>query len=88
MRKIYKYPLLLTDPIDLALPRGAQVLTVQMQRGSPQMWALVDPGAGMESRRFRLLGTGIAFNETGLRYINTFQMREGRLVLHLFEVEE
>lgn len=88
-RVIWKYPVRIDDKFALEMPKGAQVLAVQTQNGAPQLWALVDPDAEHESRRFALLGTGHYLTpealEHGLTYRGTFQVRDGALVFHLFE---
>jgi hypothetical protein len=50
------------------------------------MWALVNPEASKEKRRFELYGTGHDVPESdGLIHVGTFQMQDGALVFHLFE---
>lgn len=74
------------DEFTVDMPRGGKVLSVAAQRDRVQMWALVDPGAAKETRRFRLAGTGHALScPEELRFIGTFQMHGGSLVFHLFE---
>ncbi len=86
MTTVWKYQLKIVDVQDLALPRGAVLLTVQVQDGTPCLWALVDPEQhSLESRRFDIVGTGHEFDSTGLAYVGTFQLRNGALVFHLFE---
>ena len=51
------------------------------------MWALVNPEASTEDRKFRLVGTGRDIKETNLDHIATFQMADGAFVWHLFEVK-
>ena len=86
MRTIYKYPV----PLDYGavdMPRGAEILSVHTQRGLPQMWAIVDPEAPLESRRFHLFGTGHEMPpaaELG-RFVGTFLFHDDSLVFHLFE---
>ena len=86
MRAVYKYALPIDDFIRVPLPKGARVLTVQMQGDTPCMWVLVDPSAPEEMRRFRLAGTGHELPADGLEYVGTFQMRGGALVFHPFEM--
>lgn len=69
----------------IEMPRGAQILCVQAQRDSPQLWALVDPNAPKVTRVFRTYGTGWDFDATGLSYVGTFQLGGGSLVFHVFE---
>lgn len=88
MRTIYKYEARLTDVFTLDLPRGAKVLSVQAQNGVAQMWAMVDPKAATEKRDFMVVGTGhpIADSEVQhMHFVDTFQMKGGALVFHLFE---
>ncbi len=87
--RIFKYPVSLTDDVVVEMPESAEVLGVQVQQGKAVMWALVDPDASAIARRFRLVGTGHPINgqeRYQLRYVGTFQLAEGSLVFHLFEV--
>jgi hypothetical protein len=71
----------------IAMPSGAQVLTVQVQAGIPQIWAVVDPKAPIVERRFQVVGTGHPFEmKPSHKYLGTFQMHQGLFVYHLFEV--
>lgn len=85
MKLVYKYPVLNITKQYISLPKGAQILTIQMQYDAPQLWALVEPSAPEEKRPILIVGTGHALNEPVGRYISTFQMAEGRLVFHCFE---
>jgi len=83
---VYKYPIQAGDHIDVEIPKGAEILTVQTQNDQPCIWALVDERAPTERRMFRLAGTGHPIdNPNSLKYIGTFQLHEGSLVFHLFE---
>ncbi len=84
MTTIYKYPV--SPECEIEMPRGAKILTVQTQRGEPQLWALVDPDAPKERRRNVAFGTGhdIAYPEH-LTYIGTVQMPGVSLIFHVFE---
>lgn len=87
MKTVYKYPLQIGGAYTLQLPIGAQVLDVQEQHGSVQMWALVDaPCVGVATRTFAIYGTGHAIPEVPMRYISTFQQSGGSLVWHAFEL--
>jgi hypothetical protein len=91
---VYKYQVPIEDVFVLSMPVGAVVLTVQTQRlgqgGLAKdvafIWALVDPVAPNQPRKFRLAGTGHPITEEIDSYIGTFQLQEGRLVFHLFEI--
>jgi len=91
MTTIWKFPVTMKDEddIEIEMPTGAYILTVQSQGDPvfavPFVWARVDPEAPKEKRLFRVFGTGYPIEEPGLFYIGTFQMRAGALVFHLFE---
>lgn len=86
MKAIWKYPFNIGDRFPLKMPLGAQILTVQVQKGSPCIWALVDVNEpDREVRWFQVYGTGHQHEEIGYRYIGTFQMDGGSMVFHLFE---
>jgi len=78
------------DYFSLKLPKGAKILTVQVQRDKPQLWALVNPKSPAETRNFRLVGTGhlIKESEENLNYIGTFQLFNGDFIGHLFEIRK
>lgn len=89
MKSIYKYELDITDVQSLMMPAGAVPLTVQTQaaHGTVNLWALVDPEAKPELRRFRIFGTGHPVPDAEaatLVYIATFQANHGQLVFHVF----
>ena len=71
----------------ISMPVGAQVLSVQMQHGEAQLWALVDPKSPERLRKFRVVGTGHPIEGDPGVFIDTFQMNQGDLVFHVFEVE-
>lgn len=86
MRTIHKFPVA-SGLFHLPLPKGAKILTVQAQRGQPQMWALLDTDNDPERRSFVTFPTGGEMpTDTHLDYIGTFQLADGNLVFHLFEV--
>ncbi len=86
MKKIWKYTLPVTDHPILPMQKDARVLSVDVQHGEVQVWALVDPEAPTELRRFRVSGTGHPLGEEieSLRFIGTVQMMGGQLVWHIF----
>lgn len=70
------------------MPRGARVLTAQIQRNAMCLWAVVDTTLHVddtERRHFRTVGTGWAIpDDETFEYIATVQ--EGALVWHICEV--
>ncbi|KKK62381.1 hypothetical protein LCGC14_3004920 [marine sediment metagenome] len=88
MKEIWKYTLPLTDYPVVSMQKGARVLSVGVQHGEVQVWALVDPEAPTELRRFRVAGTGHPLEDeiASMRFIGTVQM--GAFVWHIFEDQE
>jgi len=86
--RVYKYTIPVEDYFSLDLPAGAKILTIQVQRDEPQIWALVDPEQQPRPYNFRLAGTGHDITESrdSLEYIGTFQLVGGNFIGHLFEV--
>ena len=58
---IWKYPIPVEDSLILEIPEGGEILSVMTQNGEAQMWVRVDPSRTLETRRFRVVGTGHAF---------------------------
>ena len=87
MATIFKYPVPVEDAPRVRMPRGAQILTLQIQHGIPCLWALVpNVDAPMVERRFRLHGTGHTVDDaSALAYVGTYQIHGGAMVFHLFE---
>lgn len=85
---IWKFPIPVTDDIEIEMPAGAEVLHVAEQAGQVCLWALVRPDAPVERRRFRLAGTGHAVTtDVRRRHVGTVLLHDGALVFHLFELE-
>lgn len=88
--QILKWSLAITDKQTLRLPAGAKILTVQLQYGTPQLWALCDEAMaaryGKTSRYISIYGTGNPMPDDPGEYIATFQMEGGALVWHVFEI--
>lgn len=93
---IWKFPLETANDGDaefvsvLTMPRLATVLTVQMQRGVPCLWAQVNPANETEMVRVLIVGTGHplpADIRDDYYYAGTFQVPELALVFHVF-IEE
>ena len=84
--KIYKYPFPVIQNVTIKMPKGARILTVQMQGENPYIWAIVDQNMTKEDRHFKVYGTGHDLNmKQNEEYIGTWQ--EGSFVWHLFEVK-
>jgi len=87
MKKIFKYKIPIMDQFMLELPPDVELLTVQMQHGTPQLWVLLDSDAQKFSRLFQWVQTGhpIVDHHIFVGYIGTVQRKAGKEVFHLFE---
>jgi len=88
-KTVWRYAIPVADDFTLMMPKGARPLCIQVQDDIPCLWALVDPTQQEVGRRFRLAGTGHPLTydtETILIHIDTFQIEDGALVFHIFEV--
>lgn len=84
MKRVLKYSL--TPDCVVEMPRGAKILSVQVQRDTPCIWALCQDDNQLDGRRFMIYGTGHAMPEDlDLRYLGTFQLQAGNFVFHVFE---
>jgi hypothetical protein len=84
MKKVYKYPLQPTDKQMIPLPKDAKIIHLDVQRGIPCIWALVDPDLPLEPIMIYTYGTGHEINEEGLLYIGSYQLLGGDIVFHAF----
>jgi hypothetical protein len=84
---IYKYKLSPLKQQDIEMPKGAIILTLQMQDDTPCIWALVNPLEEKEVVTFELIATGEKIENADLmEYIGTFQVTVGVvLVFHVFK---
>lgn len=86
---IWKFAFAITDRFSIQMPQGATVLHVDNQRGTTVLWAMVNPKAKVVERKFRLAGTGHVIDDAKPeQHIGSFQMRDGLLVFHLFDLGE
>lgn len=88
MKTIWKYPLTVVDEVEVEMPMSAEILALQMQHGVPCLWALVAQNNPPVKRRFKLYGTGhdVDSRFTKEHHVGTYQMHNGALVFHLFEI--
>ncbi len=68
----------------VSMPVGAEVLHAAGQGDEVCIWALVDPTAPKERRRFDVYGTGHPMPADPGRYVGTAHL-SGPLVFHVFE---
>lgn len=83
MRKVFKYSLD-TRVRDVLMPVGAEVISAEAIDGSIYMWAVVDPDARVEPRRFYVLATGEVLPDAQLKHVGTVVTVSG-YVYHVFE---
>jgi len=92
MKAIFKYKISFEDINNISMPKGSEVLTVQIDEktNSPCIWALVDTDVQETVvRLFALYGTGHPLMEhSDQKYIGTFQYQNGDFVGHIFELTE
>lgn len=79
------YPLSVTNTQQFEIPEDSEFLTVQMQRGQPCLWAIVDTEKPKIIRNVHIVGTGheITFSVAECKYVGTFQPSDD-LVFHVF----
>lgn len=86
MQAIWKIVLRIADAQVVNLPRGSEILCVQMQRGEPCIWFKVpdvqDPVG--EPHEIRIYGTGNQRKIIDGDYIGTIQMYDGGLIFHVY----
>jgi hypothetical protein len=86
---IWKYTLMPGES-QLEFPSGATILSVQLQREVPVVWALVDPDEETrEARTFVTCPTGERFDvesDKRMSFLGTVQRRGGTFVWHIFEI--
>lgn len=93
MNTIHKFPLEITDQQVVTMPKGAQILTVQVQNEMVCLWAVMDTVAAPEERKIEVFGTGNPIPKVnewpqagqGRKFIGTFQFLGGKFVGHVFE---
>jgi hypothetical protein len=87
-QSIWKYPLKIEDVQTVRMPRGAEILTVQDQKGVLCLWARVTIENPLEDRRFFIYGTGHRHTFMHGKYVASAQQKDGELVWHIFEDSE
>jgi hypothetical protein len=89
MLKVYKYEIEIKDIFEIEMPSRAKILKVETQYNKPCMWVLVNPDHELVVRKFRFAGTGHSIEGSNINeynHISTFQMQDGALIFHIFEI--
>ena len=85
-KTVWKYPFDTEHDVRIAMPKYAEILTIQVQDGVPCIWARVDPTNELEERSFKIYGTGHVMSQPEKEiYVGTYQERNGSLVWHVFD---
>lgn len=75
---VYKYPLSLSTRSCVTMPKGADVLCVQVQYNEPYIWARVDPSKeDQKDRNFIMVGTGHLVPKDASTYIFPYMPSQG-----------
>lgn len=87
MKVIYKYKLNTASEQAIELPHNAEILCLQTQNNQPHIWVKIDTSDDLLARRlFLTVGTGSAFPDIPAIHIGTYQLNDGELVFHVFEI--
>lgn len=90
MKKIFKYPVEITDEQLLILPLGAKVLSAIEQDDNIVVYALVEPTVEFKKNvEIRIAGTGhnITFDLQKFKFLSIVKTHGGRFVWHVFYAE-
>jgi hypothetical protein len=85
--KIYKYALKPTELQTVSMHPG-EILHVGEQGHNVCIWALVDPDAPLEERKFAVVPTGESCPYSSDQHLGTAKLHNGSLIFHIFEVKE
>ena len=79
-----------SNPVKVAMPRHAKLLTAREQRDMPCVWAQVNTDNTMVQRVFWLVGTGHPMDHLPitLKYVGSVQLMGGSIVLHVYDLGE
>jgi hypothetical protein len=84
--RIFKYPLQVIDTQLIEMPKGAKLLAIKVQRDIVCLWVLCNESAELVTRRIGIYGTGHHIQDDFIKHIATFQLDNGSLVFHAFEI--
>lgn len=84
MKRILKYPLEIRSTQDIRLPKGAVVLTAQMQKGVPCIWVRADLTEEHEPVLIFFVATGEKVPIETDEYLGTIQEDGGTFIWHIY----
>jgi hypothetical protein len=91
MKTIWKFPLMIADRQEIVMPQGARLLSVGLQNGLMQLWAVVDPSRPKSTRTIAIVGTGHDMDSHEIErwfFVGTCITMGGRIVWHIFDAGE
>ncbi|MGO3895373.1 DUF7352 domain-containing protein [Brevibacterium aurantiacum] len=84
MRRVFKYPLEVTDRQFIDTFAGWKPLSLQVQGDEVCLWAEVDDESTTARYRVFVHGTGHALHPDAEVFAGTFQLMNGGLIFHVF----
>lgn len=92
LKRIFKYPVKITDASTIVLPVEAKILSVMAQDDGVVLYAIVDSetdNCKTKDIAIRIRGTGhtIDFNLDDFKFLGTVSTYGGRLMWHIFYQE-
>jgi len=81
--RIWKHQLAVEGSQDLVLHEPARILSVQVQRDVPCLWAVEDPEKPTVTLRIVTMGTGHEIPDVKWDYVGTYQLEDGAFVGHV-----
>jgi len=87
IQTIWKYEIKVRDKQVIEMPILAELLSVQTQRNSVCIWALVKPKNPLVHRRIQIVGTGHDLTRRIMgKFLGSIQFPDdGDLVFHVFD---
>ena len=83
MKRIYKYPIQITDEQEIQMPFGAEVIHAGLDpQGTPCLWAKVESVNSPEPVSVLVVGTGKPMPHAADRHVGSFV--QGPFVWHVF----
>jgi len=84
MKRVFKFELKLATLQDVMMQEGAIVQSIEVQKGVPYVYALVDPSLPKKPVEFFMFGTGHEVPDGPIQFIDSFQLSDGQLVFHVY----
>lgn len=85
VRKVFKYPLIVTDRQPVRIPVGHEFISLGVQDDTACLWAIVDPLQDLETIQILIHGTGHTIYETAGEFLGTFQLADGKFTGHVWK---